>query len=350
MIRIRPKQPIPSAGVKRPSTPVTAGLLIVLVAVVLGCAGHAIGDGSRSAATRSRVANLSRLWSPTSPFNRPLPRNLAVLPESAGWVAALSATAVAGIYPNSQAWTTPLYHANASTPLTPFYIANRHLQLPLPYDPAWRPDQTPDGSIAILDDATGCLYEMSLVNPTAHTANAEATFNVVDGTGVHTSMGVSGSSLAFLGGMIRPRDIASGVIRHALRLATPLNSPEHVSPATSSDGVHPGGIPEGQLIRLDPTLDLGPYHLDPFQLMVAHALQTYGAYNADSAGGLTVAAENTLDGSTYRYTVSALPRELVSHLQFVRPPASTYRIESGGGRTCRVRPAPKRHRSHKPHK
>jgi len=336
--------------VKRRSTGGTACLLIVSIAGVLTFAGHAIGDGSRSAATRLRVPNLSRLWSPTSPFNRPLPRNLTVLPESAAWVAALSAQAVAGIYPNSQAWTTPYYHANRSTPLTRFYIANRHLWLRVPYDPAWRPDQTPDGSIAIVDDTTGCLYEMSLVDPTAHTANAEATFNVVDGTGVHTSMGVSGSSLAFLGGMIRPRDVASGVIRHALRLATPLNSPEHVSPATSSDGAHPGGIPEGQLVRLDPTLDLKPYHLDAFQLMVAHALQTYGAYNADSAGGLTVAAENTLDGSTYRHAVSALPRELVSHLQFVQAPASKYRIESGGGQTCRVPAAPKRHRRNKPNK
>jgi hypothetical protein len=324
-----------------------AGACAALVAAVLGLASKA--DGGGTARADSRVARLTRLWSPTSPFNRALPRNLQVLPESAGWVAALAAQAVAGVYVNSQYWTTPLYHANASTPVAAFYIANRHGSVQLPFDPAWRPDQTSDSSIAIVDDRTGCLYEMSLVNPAAHTANAEATFNAVDGTGVHTGAGVSGSSLAFLGGMIRPQDIASGVIRHALRLSTPMNSPEHVAPATSSDGSHAGGIPEGQLVRLDPALDLSPYNLDPFQRMVAKALQTYGAYNADStgAGSLTLAAENTMDGSTYRYPVSALPRELIAHLQFVRAPAMQYHVETGGGRTCTVRPAPKGRRPNK---
>lgn len=312
----------------------TAAVATGAALALLGLVGRA--DGGPSGSQFPAVAKLSRLWASSSPFNRPLPSNLAVVPQSAGWVAALATQAVAGVYVNSQYWTTPVYHASASTPNASFYVANRHTSLRVPFDPAWKPDQTSDASIAIMDDRTGCLYEMSLVNPTAHTANAEATFNVVYGSGVHSRLGVSGSSLAFLGGLIRPQDIASGTIQHALRLSTPLNSPEYVAPAMSSDGSHPGGIPEGQLVRLDPTLDLSQFNLDPFQRMVAKALQTYGAYDADSAGGLTVAAENTLDGSTYRYPVSALPREMISHLQFVQAPNIPVRVERGGGRACRV--------------
>lgn len=298
-------------------------------------------DAGHSSGRVPAVAKLARLWAASSPFNRPLPSNLPVVPQSSIWVAALAAQAVAGVYVNSQYWTTPMYHANASTPNASFYVANRHASLRVPFDPSWRPDQTSDATIAIVDDRTGCLYEMSLVNPTAHTANAEATFNVVAGSGVHARMGVSGSSFAFLGGLIRPQDVARGSIQHALRLSTPLNSPEFVAPATSSDGSHQGGIPEGQLVRLDPSLDLSQFHLDPFQRMVAKALQIYGAYDADSAGGLTVAAENTLDGSTYRYPISALPREMISHLEFVQTPNIPVQVERSGGRGCKVPPPPR---------
>jgi hypothetical protein len=315
---------------------VIAGIAAAVL-VLLGIASPV--EGSRFAGSGPTVSTMSRRWASTSPFNRPLPLNLPVVPQSAAWVAALAAQAYAGLYVNSQYWSTPVYHANGSTPRSSFYIGNRRRSLVLPFNPAWKPDQTSDASIAIVDDRTGCLYEMSLVNASAHTANAEATFDVVKGSGVHVPLGVSGGGFAFTAGQIRPEDVASGVIRHALRLATPMNSSQHVFPATSSDGGHPGGIPEGALVRLDPRLDLSQYGLDPFQRMVARALKTYGAYNADNSGSLTLAAQNPLDGSSYPYSLSALPRELVPYLQFVRPPATPVQLERSGGVACRVQPA-----------
>ncbi len=41
-------------------------------------------------------------------------------------------------------------------------------------------------------------------------------------------------------------------------------------------------LPAGELLRLDPTLDLDTFDLTPFQRKVAEALQVYGAYNADT--------------------------------------------------------------------
>ena len=131
-------------------------------------------------------------------------------------------------------------------------------------------------------------------------------------------------------------DVNSGSIDHALRLVTPLNSPNYVAPATRSDGTHSGGIPEGQLMRLDPNLDLSTLGLNSFQLMVAKALQTYGAYNADSGGAFTLIAENPLSGAHYNTTPSTLPRTLIQHLQFLNPPptATAGHIDSNTDPGC----------------
>jgi hypothetical protein len=119
-----------------------------------------------------------------------------------------------------------------------------------------------------------------------------------------------------IGGIITAADVASGSIDHALRYDTPINAPSFVAPATRSDGTDDGGIPEGELMRLDPSLDLDTLDLTPFQLMVAKALQQYGAYNSDSSGSFKIAAENTIDGSSFDAAISALPWSVVSNLQF----------------------------------
>ncbi len=69
-------------------------------------------------------------------------------------------------------------------------------------------------------------------------------------------------------------------------------------------------------MRLDPSLDLSQFDLDPFQLMVATALQRYGGYVADNSGSFKVYAESTVDGSNYAETPDALPWSVVSQLQF----------------------------------
>ncbi len=82
--------------------------------------------------------------------------------------------------------------------------------------------------------------------------------------GLHADdAGVTGSDISELGGLITPADIASGSINHALRYATTINAPSFVSPANRSDGSTPGGIPDGEMMRLDPSLDLSQSSTSP---------------------------------------------------------------------------------------
>ncbi len=83
-------------------------------------------------------------------------------------------------------------------------------------------------------------------------------------------------------------------------------------------------------MQLDPNLDLSLYNLTPFQLMVAKALQTYGAYDGDSAGAFALYAESTTDGSTYSKQFAALPKSLILGLRFLAPHYASTGIKLDG--------------------
>jgi hypothetical protein len=319
-------------------TPVSADASSTLRVNVL--AVNAAGTAIATSGATSVVQGASGLvgqpwWAPTSPFNNPIPAGVAVDPNSQAWVNMLyNSSAVNSIWVNSTAWTTTVYHAKSGTPTVTVAVANTRKQIKIPFESGWVPSPDGDGHIAIIDDTTGCEYEFEMFDPSTMTGHSVAVFHVDTGSGAHDAAGVTGGQMSVIAGLITPQDVASGAIRHAMRLATPVNSSSYRLPATWSDGSTAGGIPEGALIRLDPTLDLSTLNLTPFQLMFAKALQTYGAYNDDNAGSLTVYAESTADGSTYPISISGLPKSLVLRLQVTAPLYSSVQLDSNTTSGC----------------
>ena len=61
--------------------------------------------------------------------------------------------------------------------------------------------------------------------------------------------------------------------------------------------------------------------------MVAEALQTYGAYDADSGDPFALYAESTIDGSTYRQPFDPLPKPLIKRLRFLVPKTSSTAVQ-----------------------
>jgi hypothetical protein len=239
----------------------------------------------------------------------------------------------AGLYINSDYWTTPVYHATKKTPRIVVRIENHNSRITIPYTPAWHPSPDGDAHIAIIDNSTGCDYEFQQFDPRTLTAIGEGTYRVFSGSGAHVRTGHTGSALSLLAGLIRPSDIKAGVIHHALAFAAPVTGPGFVSPATSSDGRNPDGIPEGTRFRLDPTLDLSSLGLSPVQLIVARALQRYGMYLRDTGGAVAIFAESTFDGSSYSTRLEGLPREILLHMQAVAPPTRVS-VEPQNPRPC----------------
>jgi hypothetical protein len=91
--------------------------------------------------------------------------------------------------------------------------------------------------------------------------------------------GASATSLPLLGGLIRPSELQSGAINHAVafEIANP-RSRFYAWPAQRTDGgdPNPSALPEGIRFRLDPTLNIAALNLPPVTRAIALAVQRYG--------------------------------------------------------------------------
>jgi hypothetical protein len=85
-------------------------------------------------------------------------------------------------------------------------------------------------------------------------------------------------------------EIRKGRIRHRLEIywhETASRTPGGASayfPMTGSESGKTGVVPEGAVIRIKPSIDLGKLHLSRAALVIARALQRYGAVVGDNAG------------------------------------------------------------------
>jgi hypothetical protein len=263
-----------------------------------------------------------RLYSPESPFNRPLPVDPAIAPDSARLVQGLArAEAQKGFVLAVGEWTVPTYFATADTPTTtvdlggapphwgmaanalayppgssgglPEQMPSQLHGVPIPADAV--PDPSLDAHMTIVDHAAGCEYDLYGAHRAAdgwHAVWANSTRT--DGSGIYPSgLGAKASGFASLAGLVWPEELRRGKIDHALFFAYPFTrSGGPVSPATASDGRldDSGALPEGARLQLDPNLDLDHLGLMPYQRTIAEAMQTYGIVLGDTGGAFGVYA------------------------------------------------------------
>lgn len=102
-----------------------------------------------------------------------------------------------------------------------------------------------------------------------------------------------------IAGLIRPEEIKSGRIDHALVFAYQRGRSEFFIPpastaqATTNEMNNRFGIPMGGRIQLDPALNVDTLNLNPACKIIAKALQEYGAFNGDYAGATVLYADNS---------------------------------------------------------
>jgi hypothetical protein len=276
-------------------------------------------DGNDAA--EGLVPRLSqRLYSDDSPWNTPLPGDVAIHPKSSAFVERLSRAGHFGSDPTQ--YTYPVYVVDDRTPLQEvrlsgkFSIVASHdeienldapsLRVPIP-DKAvgsrgsdqsivllnadsghewgfWRLERT-EGQIAARN---GYLYHVawSGVPP------RDPSSRVAGGTFVSRGAGVP-----YAAGLIRRWEIDAGEVAHALSFAYNYPSPLHVYPATKSDGrgLVTADLPEGSRLQLDPSmndLEFSLLGLDETGRILARALQRYGMIVIDNSGHPKVMAED----------------------------------------------------------
>jgi hypothetical protein len=279
------------------------------------------------------VALPPRLFAAASPWNTPIASGAAVDANSPVFVQSIvDAARDKGWLVAAKRWTVPIYLADQGSALQTFSLtadwapASRISGVPVPAAAA--PDPTSDGHLAIVDPLRGCEYDFWKAAKGADGSWSAAWGNALplDGPGVFPQ-GVSarGSGFALTAGVIRPGELARGVIDHALVFSYPYTKAGGpVAPATESDGQStlPGALPEGARLQLDPTLDLSAFGLSSWQVTIARALQRYGMILGDTGGGVSFYAQNPQStDAAYPWgdaTYADLPAQLLSHLRVLQ--------------------------------
>jgi hypothetical protein len=275
----------PSRGVLRAL--VVASALALAAAAVTGSAR----DATRSTAPRATPliigasAPLGRLYAPASPFNRPIPPDAAIDPQSDRLVQGLAAAArQGGVVIAVKRWTVPVYVATARTPRYRVSLAApwapRHALSGVPIANEAAPDPAADGHLAIIDQRNRCEYDLWKAHKKGRTWTAAWGNSLrTSGSGVYRrGFSARGAGLALL------QELADGRIDHALVFSYPYTSAAgFVSPATETDGssTQSDAIPEGALLQLDPTFDVSS--LPTYDRTIGRALQLYGMYLADTS-------------------------------------------------------------------
>jgi hypothetical protein len=249
-----------------------------------------------------------RAYKANSYWNAPLPTDVPIDPSSSAMIRWLDSHAsdkyVTLSGTDSQgSYGQPIYWARQGAPTYAVTGASfpefSHLRIPL----GAKPDPTGDGEMVVFDRGSGWV---------AWLAGAD-----FDGT----NWTVSGGSISYLASngldgklpesneprnaghrgfpaadiAYRYDEVQYGKISHVIKLSIP-DTCGHVFPMAGDEGCNASSpFPEGTRVRIKASVDLTKLGLTPGAMVVAKALQRYGAVVGDQSGGSVVAKlENTV--------------------------------------------------------
>jgi hypothetical protein len=224
-------------------------------------------------------------------------------------------------------------------PLDPNWISYARWNALQLYDGVHQYDT--DAKVCEYDATASGFYSWWLSQPNAGGVSVgSGGFSSQTGPGGYV-FGGTASKQSYCAGLIRADEWATGTIHHALALVWPANltlSTNYVFPAAFSDGTGTNSARNaryGARLQLDPTMtdtQLRNLGLNTKDLIIAHALQTYGAYLIDTGPGGAIEFQNAFGNGTNVYgafgqgTVTFgnpnhMHTALLSHLRFVAPPS-----------------------------
>lgn len=226
------------------------------------------------------------------------------------------------LYLNKEDWSIPVYFIESD--ITPKHHVMAIKQgiygkgfgpdniIPIPDNAVPSPPVDGDNHLAIIDKQKGLEWGMWWARQTPSgewSAGLGAVTDLV-GSGVappwnesnspYASHRARASGFPLIAGLIRPEEVASGRIDHALVFAYPYVRTEYfISPASTAQAQTPqtrdsdNGMPMGARIQLNPLLDITDLNLSPSAQVIARALQEYGAYLGDYAGANVLYLDNS---------------------------------------------------------
>jgi len=297
-----------------------------------GSGGKGGTGGAGGSAGAGGAGGASSVWRPfndASPWNTPIPSSPALDPNSAAMIADWAVSSVYGPHldVNISGFSVPLYWADASTPQILVscdgagygFAVDKNKQngtAMIPIPAGAEPDPQSDHHLLVIDRSTN--LEWGLWNASnsggSWTCGMGANMDLL-GTGVRPPITDAGADwnfaqwpracgFALIAGLIRPDEILAGRIDHALVVAYPhirssfFTPPASTAQAANGQGAQRDrGIPCGGRIQLDPSIDVTTLGLSSAGVVIARALQQYGAYVGDYSGALDLYADNAPDAA-----------------------------------------------------
>jgi hypothetical protein len=288
--------------------------------------GSTPGTAATSTIASTTIAATGNMlpYTAASPWNTPIGATPTVSSKSASLVAQL--TGYFGSDPTQ--YTYPVYIVNSSTPMQTVTFSGVFKQITatggsntkgaiqIPVSAGAKASPGSDGEVIFWNPTTGDewgIYQFNATKP--YTAKNGYHYNTKYSAVVAGGFrGPRGAGVPYLAGLIRAWEVKQGHIDHALAFAFQNTGTTFVYPASSTDGTHLGGVPEGTRFQLDPSLtdaDLAKLGVTPTGIIIAHALQKYGMYLVDTSGHPKIYAEETMTAnwgtSLTSSTVSKIP-------------------------------------------
>jgi hypothetical protein len=274
----------------------------------LDSASNVLGAPSGSVTTPSPSGPFPRLYADTSFWNQPIGADPALEPNSSQIVSkALVSYDGNSNLAKSDAWGIPIAYADSNSTLYSIgcsrYGCDKEVSIRIPRYA--KPTTGSDHHLVVVDPMQHeADMWIALYDPDKDSWTAGSRYGTrADGWGAlcfpheRCSAAVA-AGFAEPGGIIRPEEIDQGHIDHALVISTPYTRSGFIAcPATHTDGKYsdPAAIPEGARVQLDPDFDVDAQPWPRWQKVVARALQSYGAFVADTGGSLAVRGEPNLD-------------------------------------------------------
>lgn len=279
-------------------------------------------------------------YSEDSPWNTPLAADVAVHERSEELVTRIGDRLTS----DTSQYTLPVYEVDGDTPTAEVRIVHLFsdvgddgtsidrrqevtLDVPVPRDAVAA--EGSDAQIVIVNTDTGEEWGFWQFEPEGdgYLATNGYRYHVGWNAVPPDGFGSRGAGVPYLTGLVRPAEMERGRIDHAIAFAYPTPSPEHVFPATKSDGQGDPelDLPEGARLRLDPSLDDDDFErmgLSVEGVIIARALQEYGMILIDVAGRPKIYAEYdgtaAWDGAITEDTVSGLPLDRFEVIDWTR--------------------------------
>jgi hypothetical protein len=316
----------------------------LLAAAVLGagCAsGKATSDQTSTPAKRRPPARTTdaRFFAPSSVWNRRLPADTPVAPNSKTLVSKLQRQIhTAGPWIATTNFSVPIVRVGARqkrvrVKLDTGYAPLQRAFASVPVPRSARPAPGNDHHLVVWQPATDTMWEFWLMQRKAdgwHARWGAKMAHVSRSAGINPSpTGATASGLPLVGGLMTLAELRRGRIDHALAVALPSTRARVAAwPATRTDGQDPSpaAIPEGTRFRLDPSVDVAKLGLPPAAQAMALAAQRYGIIVRDKAGAVVFYGQEPPRSRPRAYHAvfhGAFPNQLLSRfpwdkLQVVR--------------------------------